>query len=39
LIEVPEEVQTAVVEGYLVASTAAAYVLCRGWRSWWPAVA
>ncbi|AOW85794.1 hypothetical protein BC342_03845 [Streptomyces olivaceus] len=34
---VPESSQTALVDGFLVVSTAAAYVLCRGWQAWRPA--
>ena len=32
----PEAPQTAVIDGVLVVTTLAAYVLCRGWSTWRP---
>jgi peptidoglycan/LPS O-acetylase OafA/YrhL len=30
----PEAVQTAIIDGFVVVTTVAAYVLCRGWYTW-----
>jgi peptidoglycan/LPS O-acetylase OafA/YrhL len=32
----PEAAQTAVIDGFVVVTTVAAYVLCRGWYTWRP---
>jgi len=32
----PEAVRTAVIDGFVVVTTVAAYVLCRGWYTWRP---
>lgn len=32
----PEAAQSAVIDGFLVVTTVAAYVLCRGWHTWRP---
>ena len=32
----PEAVQTAVIDGFVVVTTVAAYILCRGWYTWRP---
>ena len=36
LLDKPEAVQTAIIDGYVVATTAIAYVLCKGWYTWRP---
>jgi hypothetical protein len=35
-ISKPEAVQTAIIDGFVVVTTVAAYILCRGWYTWRP---
>jgi hypothetical protein len=39
LIDVPEGVQSVIIDGFVSVTTAIAYFLCRGWYTWRPRTA